>query len=130
MAEPIPLSAPDGTVYAWACGECRRVLAPDDIDTLDECEAMARAHCGQCPSCGLRHGTPGACRQCDKDARRAFKVLACVGMAVAADEYAAAALAAGNAKTPGEDAWAGAWIVDCLAALCGVSPETVRGWRT
>lgn len=31
VTNPIPLSAPDGTVYVYACGECHRVHDPYDV---------------------------------------------------------------------------------------------------
>lgn len=123
MTAPIPLAAPDGTVYAWACATCRRVSQPwvvhPQLDVLPpdaarESRRLAEMCCPDlCPGCRVPAG--GLCRECRADARRAFEVLAAIGMAVAVREYA------NTTWRPARD--------EALAALCGVDVETVRGWR-
>lgn len=137
---PIPLSAPDGTVYAYACSRCRRVSQPwvvhPQLDVLPpdaarESRRLAEMCCPDlCPGCRVPAG--GLCRECRADARRAFEVLACIGMAACVHRLRSVHDDLLVARSEGR------WDVglelfaeaeDALAALCGVSPETVRGWR-
>lgn len=59
--DPIPLAAPDGTVYAWACAVCHHVSAgsamlaphgPEDIARLAESFRGNAAACCRCRKCG------------------------------------------------------------------------------
>lgn len=76
---PLPLSAPDGQILAWACGVCRSVtgggtsLAPDPADRIKmETEVSHReaTRCCTCPRCGGRWETApleqnnGVCDSC------------------------------------------------------------------
>lgn len=121
MSDPIPLSAPDGTVYAWACGECRRVYgAKDGCDATGIRYGMphlsAERCCMKCPCGAGMYGHGPLCFECRAKARRAFEVLGAVGAAVAVREYGIAAFDRVAA------------FAEPLAALCGVDVETVRGW--
>lgn len=109
MTAPIPLAAPDGTVYAYACGRCKCPWQDDWIAGV--CCTEPR-----CPACLCCVRDEGLCERCDADARSAFEALACIGMAVAVREYA------NTTWRPARD--------EALAALCGVDVETVRGWRS
>ena len=129
MADPIPLSAPDGTVYAYACGECSRVVqdrpthpswqghaaeASVRAGVARDSHAAAVTCCQRC-GCGARGTT--LCDVCEMSARRALRALACIGMASAAYHIDPLAIRVECCCEP-------------IAALCGVSPETVRWWRT
>lgn len=114
MVDPIPLSAPDGTVMAWACGECRRVYGI--VRGFPPPEKGARECCAGCPAC-RKWSSGGPCPSCTAAGRRAFEALGAIGMAVAVREYGIAAF---DRVTTFEES---------LAALCGVDVETVRGWR-
>ncbi|MBK8260229.1 MAG: hypothetical protein IPK80_02705 [Nannocystis sp.] len=59
--KPIPLTSPDGRVYAWACGQCRRVGGggammrdyDDEIVTYMADASMSDAlRCCVCEECG------------------------------------------------------------------------------
>ena len=75
MIRPIPLAAPDGTVYAYACGRCHRVAGgthvPGPVSPVARLAgySLERAtRCCVCP-CGAPSGD-GLWRKCaDCDAR-------------------------------------------------------------
>ena len=59
MSSPIPLSAPDGTVYAYACGRCRRVWASghstaevQDVAEMADRYREETERCCVCSECG------------------------------------------------------------------------------
>jgi hypothetical protein len=64
---PIPLTAPDGTVYAYACGECRSVSAgssymsdrytDEQVRELAKSSLYMAARCCACRKCGAYKGT-------------------------------------------------------------------------
>lgn len=133
MGDPVPLSAPDGTVMAWACGECHAVTSRGahaswwstatrsriQGEIAADSRAAAVLCCARC-GCGQR-GT-WLCVDCARDGRRAFEALGAIGMAVAVHHYA---LDLHDCMTRPR----GIDMCPATAALCGVSPETVRGWR-
>lgn len=120
---PIPLSAPDGTVYAWACGECGFAAWPGANglsrfvgDESDASRAAAERCCVRCPACRgeLCEATPRLCFVCVRAGRRAFEALAAIGMAVAVREYGSVDRVAAFAEP--------------LAALCGIVPDRAGRW--
>ena len=56
MSAPIPLAAPDGTVYAYACGRCRRVWASGhstaEVQDVAEMADRYREETERCCVCG------------------------------------------------------------------------------
>ena len=44
MSAPIPLAAPDGTVYAYACGRCHNVCAGSTMRPRADVEALASSY--------------------------------------------------------------------------------------
>lgn len=70
---PVPLAAPDGTVYAYACGRCHRVGMADLVSLkAADVRAMAEASRGRAKGCCVcsRCGTAGdywprICPVCD-----------------------------------------------------------------
>ena len=59
MSSPITLSAPDGTVYAYACGRCRRVWASghstaevQDVAEMADRYREETERCCVCSECG------------------------------------------------------------------------------
>lgn len=122
MADPIPLTDPSGAVRAWACGTCGSTHAPHPVSarldsTIDDAARASRSAAAVCCircACGAR--ALGICDDCKRVARLAFAALASIGIAVATLRYAMRE-----------------WLVpserdECVATLCGVSVETVRGW--
>lgn len=140
MTDPIPLRAPDGTVYAYACGVCRNVAAPfvdmgrrgaeSIADGAAESFDAARSCCQSCRTChvGRIDSDDGLCMFCAQSGRRAFEALGAIGMAVAVREYGY------RCEQEGREAIAYGYGCEdyaepALAALCGVDIETVRMWR-
>lgn len=139
MTTPIPLTDPDGVVRAWACGTCGQI---------DAIENGARTCCRDCLVClgRLCLADDTICSYCCAVGRRAFEVLAAIGMAVAARAYGdARAWKAADATTRAYEADRRSWPIRntaaadpglaenrdaSLAALCGVDAETVRRWRS
>lgn len=121
MADPIPLRAPDGTVYAYACGRCK--CPWQDDWTAGVCCTEPR-----CPACLCCVRNDGLCERCDADARRAFEALAAIGMAVAVQEYAAGWGAVFASGVP-VDFDVLDYVFVARDALCGVDVAVVRRWR-
>jgi hypothetical protein len=80
VSTPIPLAAPDGTVYAYACGRCNRVsvmghtLMPvEDIGGQAERSREEAADCCVCRTCGAPVEAENrgyrSCVQCDEACR-------------------------------------------------------------
>lgn len=144
MTAPIPLAAPDGTVYAWACPVCwrvygggRRQRAPDGT-TYGAGYQDAETCCDDSEVRCVHGWHLFACRDCLRDGRRAFVMLAAIGMAVSAGALLLRAYdnacAVGDegiqfAPSTFDDLTEAAQAYDEeTAALCGVDVETVRGW--
>ncbi|MCC6649111.1 MAG: hypothetical protein IT374_26520 [Polyangiaceae bacterium] len=133
MADPIPLSAPDGTVYAWACGVCRNVAAPfvdmgrrgpeSIADGAAESLDAARSCCQSCRTCHVARidSDDGLCMFCAQSGRRAFEALGAIGFIFVVHRYALAVH--DNIARPH-----GIVMDEEIAALCGVDVETVRRW--
>lgn len=123
MTTPIPLTDPDGTARAWACGTCGQI---------DAIENGARTCCRDCLVClgRLCLADDTICSYCCAVGRRAFEVLAAIGMAVAVEEISSAVRAVCEARTCTAREAAEEWARESLAALCGVGVETVRRWRS
>lgn len=52
MSDPIPLAAPDGTVYAYACGTCHSVhVTYARFATIDQRVASSRRRAARCCVC-------------------------------------------------------------------------------
>lgn len=56
MSSPIPLAAPDGTVYAYACGTCRACYERERAEARagrrrDDLEALAARGLRECDVC-------------------------------------------------------------------------------
>ena len=59
--EPIPLTSPNGTVYAYACGQCRHVggtgtmicaYTDEEVHTMAESSREEAERCCVCRGCG------------------------------------------------------------------------------
>lgn len=76
---PIPLSAPDGRVYAYACGVCHNVqagayaMAPwpasDPHENLTEDSKRDATRCCTCSTCGIGPVEASTCPDCSRDRR-------------------------------------------------------------
>jgi hypothetical protein len=92
--KPIPLSSPDGTVYAYACSVCHQVAsdvgvvrraATGPIPVLVEMSLKRAGHCCTCIGCGASLGNEEreawgvSCGDCSRDwaARRMWLSIAC-----------------------------------------------------
>ena len=66
MSSPIPLSAPDGTVYAYACGRCHRVAAGENVhpSRLARLSLERATRCCVC-QCGAAMSPTSRWRACD-----------------------------------------------------------------
>ena len=71
MMDAIPLSAPDGTIYSYACGKCHRVRARSDMSTrsFSQVDLSASASKTMAEECC-------ACRKCGKFTGRELRVCA------------------------------------------------------
>ena len=142
MTAPIPLTDPAGDVRGYACSGCGagwsdRVNAERCLHDprrgphtcLPRGSSWTPCLCAEidkterpCVVCKARSEAEAECPVCSARGRRAFEVLAAIGMAVAAQQYALAVENGGDgADVEHPD--------EALAALCGVDVETVRGWR-
>lgn len=120
MSDPIPLSAPDGTVYAYACGACHRVAITPEIGPASPVASAAkdsRATAAEC--CRCKCGAPvsetscwGLCEPCD--VRREAEI-------AARQEAERAALAARGVRTCPECYGRTLLLEDCDA--CGGAGE-------
>ena len=73
---PIPLSSPDGRVYAYACGTCHHVRAGSELlghpeatgphERLVEASLHDAERCCACLGCN-RPGVDGFCDDCNRD---------------------------------------------------------------
>jgi hypothetical protein len=120
MSDPIPLSAPDGTVYAYACGRCRCLASPPEAEAFAPVGrivelSLARAtKCCVCP-CGAPVSETscwGLCEPCD--VRREAEI-------AARQEAERAALAARGVRTCPECYGRTLLLEDCDA--CGGTGE-------
>jgi len=74
VSSPIPLAAPDGTVYAYACGTCHRVhVTYARSATIDQRVASARRQAARCCVCDC--GEPADPTAFSRQCRACFVVL-------------------------------------------------------
>lgn len=133
MTHPIPLSAPDGALYAFACGACHRVHAPTRqdkaapaVEHLAHPQAMAETCC-TCRRCGAQTPSPldwvcEACRPAqeaeDQERQRKMRIEldneehACRESLKAAKDYNAAVLLRQVMSEVSEDLWSAGWLVE------------------
>lgn len=86
---PIPLSAPDGQVYAYACCRCHHVgggmsiwghpVTSGPVATLVESSLRDATRCCTCLGCGIGPVDGFACPDCARDQahRRMWSSIAC-----------------------------------------------------
>lgn len=71
MSDPIPLSAPGGTVYAYACGRCHRVAGgvhvPGPVSPVDRLAGLSMQRATRCCvcQCGAAMSPTSRWRACD-----------------------------------------------------------------
>lgn len=141
MSDPMPLTAPDGTVYAYACGRCRRVKGGSEyasrVYSDDEVAQMANhsrndaERCCTCRGCGASidepYGMCAPCKAADEERRRvreaqikaedeAYERLREQSLEAASDRRAATALERLMSDIS-EDHYCATWLCGLDAAL-------------
>jgi len=150
MANPVPLTSPDGTVYAYACGVCHHVASPGSRGVIYDAEDVARfaaeglryaEWCCACRDCGARVGVSELwCSICQaaRDERTKVVVAAHDEQDRKREAANAAKLAGSNADAAkllvnlmsdiSEECYCAGWLSDCEYTLWGLKDKPESTW--